>query len=141
MQDKFLFIGKFIDGALRVSAPTTWKKMISFFGDKEFQIIISSKKVKRTIAQNSFFYLNNRIVERETGIPAEEVHKTTAVAILGVKEIKMFGLKIQIPKSTSNLSKQEFCEFMDAYYELFQKKAGIELADYQEWKRLNGVPD
>lgn len=80
-------------------------------------ISLELPKPKRSIQQNSYYWLYLGVIERETGNDAEELHELFKVKFLPARSIVIKGKthehEVVVPRSTTSLSKVEFGEYMD----------------------------
>lgn len=93
---------------------------------------------KRSINQNRFYWLYLEQIEMETGNTANDLHEYLKRVLLTPKFITVLGKEIKIPKSTAELNKIEFGEYMEKINAL----TGVEIPDneaYKEW--LDSAPD
>jgi hypothetical protein len=67
----------------------------------------------RTLSQNALYWLYLEVIERETGNNANDMHEYFRRTLLPPKFIKVMGKEIKIPKSTTELKKTEFGDYMD----------------------------
>lgn len=67
----------------------------------------------RSLNQNQLYWLYLGVIERETGNNANELHEYFRRTLLTPKFIKVLGKEIKIPKSTTELSKLEFADYLD----------------------------
>lgn len=67
----------------------------------------------RSLNQNQLYWLFLGVIERETGNNANELHEYFRRTLLAPKFIKVLGKEIKIPKSTTELSKLEFADYLD----------------------------
>jgi hypothetical protein len=70
-------------------------------------------ETKRTLSQNSLYWLFLQVIERETGQPAQEVHEWAKRMFLPPKFITVQKKELKIPASTTQLSKHEMGEYLD----------------------------
>ena len=68
---------------------------------------------KRTLSQNRLYFAYLHIIERETGNDANDLHEFLKRTLLPPKFITVMGKEIKIPRSTTELNKIEFGEYMD----------------------------
>lgn len=72
---------------------------------------------KRTLAQNSYYWLYLTIIARETGNDAEDLHEFFRSKLLPRKMVKIKGnngvYEFEKLKSTTKLSKLDFGEYLD----------------------------
>lgn len=70
-------------------------------------------KTTRSLSQNSLLWFYYGIIEQETGNDANELHEYFKRAFLPPKFITVMGKELKIPKSTTELTKAEFGEFLE----------------------------
>lgn len=68
---------------------------------------------KRTLSQNRYYWAWLEHVEQETGNDASELNEYFKRAHLPPKFITVLGKEIKVPRSTTELSKTEFSDFLD----------------------------
>ena len=81
-----------------------------------FEVVIKDHDPKRTRDQNDLMWAICRAVAKETGHTAEEIKLRACYQLLGVEVFEVEGAIWAQPKSTSNLSKKEFSDFVDQLY-------------------------
>lgn len=100
---------------LRITSPDWYQDQINKFRDGEkVTLYISSRKPKRTLAQNSYYWgVYLPLVARETGEPSvERLHKLFAGMFLTEDIVEVLGHKVRMVKSTTVLSKNDFSEYI-----------------------------
>lgn len=101
------------------------KKVIKWFSDNfvRYQIeqfsegtnitaYISSKKPKRSLQQNNFYWHYLKLIEDETGNSSEDLHNYFKGKYLSKGITEVYGHKVRKVKSTTKLNKSEFAEYM-----------------------------
>lgn len=79
---------------------------------KEFSLHIDEKKPKRSEQQNRYYHLYLNMIADETGYTHGELHSLMKGKFL-TREIKeVMGQKVRITKSTTELSKSDFAEYI-----------------------------
>jgi hypothetical protein len=68
---------------------------------------------KRSLSQNKLYFAYLNIIEIETGNTADDLHQYFKRTLLPPKFIQVLGKEIKVPKSTTELSKIEFSDYMD----------------------------
>lgn len=112
--------------AFEVRGDDTNKKAVLLAGpyyrtflNKKFKIgdkgtmILSSKKPKRTIAQNNYYWVYLALIQDETGNDSEDLHEYFKTKFLQKKIAQVFGKPVQKYASTTNLSRLDFGEYID----------------------------
>lgn len=87
----------------------------------------------RSLSQNALYWLYLGVIERETGNNASDIHEYFRRTLLPPKFIKVMGKEIKIPKSTTELKKHEFAEYM----EKISSETNIEIPDTENY--LSGL--
>jgi len=78
-----------------------------------YDIRIEKHKKDRTKAQNSLLWLWLGIISNDTGESPENLHEIFKLKFLGTEKIQSLGYNIEIPKSTTRLTTQEFTDYLD----------------------------
>ena len=78
---------------------------------KEFRIEPLTKT--RSLSQNNLYWMYLEIIERETGNNANDMHEYFRRVLLSPKTLKVMGKEIKIARSTTELKKHEFSDYMD----------------------------
>lgn len=76
-------------------------------------ISIKTSRPKRSVAQNNFYWLYLGIISKETGNDMEDLHEFFKGKFLGGEIIEIFGEKVRRKGSTTNLSINDFSEYID----------------------------
>lgn len=98
-------------------------------GDK-LSITITSKKPKRTMRQNSYWWFYLTIASKETGHTPEELHEWAKRTCLPSKVTTVLGTPIRMKSSTQDLSVGEFCDLILN----FEEKTGIPAPETKNWE-------
>lgn len=78
-----------------------------------YDITITKYKKDRTKSQNSLMWLWLGIISNDTGESPENLHNIFKLRFLGTEKIQSMGYSIEIPKSTTKLTTQEFTDYLD----------------------------
>lgn len=78
---------------------------------KTYEIFL--RETKRTLSQNAFYWVYLELIEYEIGNNANDLHEYFRRALLPPKFLKVMGKEVKVPRSTTELSKTEFSEYMD----------------------------
>jgi hypothetical protein len=105
-------------GKLEISTPEKWKDYLLTFTDGTRMVVdLSRRKNKRSISQNSYYWLYLGVIENETGNLADDMHEYFKRKFLPPKEKRMVlnGVrrKFMIPGSTATLDKFDFGQYLD----------------------------
>lgn len=113
------FAGKIInqDGhnVLKINSPVWYQHQLSKFNDnEEVSLYISSRRPKRTVAQNNYYWgVYLPLIAKETGEHnLERLHKLFSGKHLTKGIVKVLGETVRMVKSTTTLSKPEFAEYI-----------------------------
>ena len=90
---------------------------------------------KRSLSQNALYWAYLGIIEYETGNNSDDLHELFKRTLLPPKFITVMGKEIKIPKSTTELSKLEFGEYMDK----ISAECGVPVPDPRELE--NFIPN
>jgi hypothetical protein len=90
---------------------------------KIYTVEITEKKVKRSLSQNSLYWLWLTCIEAETGNDKGDLHEVFKVKFLDSKAVELFGT-VFLRSSTTNLDTKQFKEYLDK----IQLFASVELA-------------
>lgn len=78
-----------------------------------YDITITKYKKDRTKSQNSLMWMWLGIISNDTGESPENLHNIFKLRFLGTEKIQSMGYSIEIPKSTTKLTTQEFTDYLD----------------------------
>jgi hypothetical protein len=78
-----------------------------------YDITIAKYKKDRTASQNKLMWLWLGIISNDTGESPENLHQVFKLRFLGTEKIQSMGYSIEIPKSTTKLTTQEFTDYLD----------------------------
>lgn len=98
---------------LALVAPLYWQHALNKLPvGKKVWIKIDTREPKRSEQQNKFYWLYLDMIAESTGHRPEELHELFKgkFLTLGIKEI--YGEKTRVKRSTTTLSKSEFCEYI-----------------------------
>jgi len=86
------------------------------FPDGKYNLEINKRTEGRSQQQNRYYWLYLGIVSRESGHTTEELHQLFRGMFLskGIKEV--MGKPVRVTKSTTELSKNDFCEYLAEIY-------------------------
>ena len=74
---------------------------------------LSNKKPKRSLQQNNFYHLYKQLISDETGQPVDALHVLFKGKFLSKGITEVLGEKVRVVKSTTELTKLEFVEFLE----------------------------
>ena len=81
--------------------------------DGVYRVTIEPYKKDRSKAQNSLMWMWLGIIANDTGNSPESLHEIFKMKFLGTEKINSLGYSIEIPKSTTKLTTQEFTDYLD----------------------------
>lgn len=70
-------------------------------------------ETKRSDNQHRYYWLYLGIIERETGNDSNDLHEYFKRVFLPAKFIQVMGKEVKIPKSTKELTKNDFGEYLE----------------------------
>lgn len=106
-----------------------FKKWLNQFEGKEVQLEILPKRSKRSDNQNRYYWMYLGLISSETGHTEDELHAFFKGKFLTKRITEILGEKTRITKSTTELSRGEFCDYLVEISQLTQ----IELPDTTEF--------
>lgn len=77
-----------------------------------FSVEIKLYKKKRSLAQNRTYWNWIKTIAEVCGYEKEELHETFKIRMLGYQAKLIFGEPVQLVRSTSKLTTQEFAEYL-----------------------------
>ncbi|MBS4082942.1 MAG: hypothetical protein KGZ73_05275 [Rhizobiales bacterium] len=93
------------------------KASIAWKGWKEthdgVSIVISEDKPSRSRSQNSFYWTYLEVIARDTGDNADDLHEFFKRKLLAPVFKTIRGEEVKLPRSTTDLDKLEFTEYLD----------------------------
>lgn len=102
------------NGKPRIETPESYKRYLSGFNEGEKIVIdIEKKKNKRSLSQNSYYWIYLGVIENETGNTADDLHEYFKRKFLLPQVKTILGVEMKLPASTTGLSKHDFSEFLD----------------------------
>lgn len=99
---------------LKVTTETLYKRIIdSFKVGTKLSLIVEEEKNRRSLTQNAYYWVYLGVIAEETGHLPEELHAYFKRVMLPPKNLTVLGKSIKVPKSTADLSKIEFGDYLD----------------------------
>lgn len=121
-----VFLAKLKDGNLDFGSDFNRGRFKQFARDNDGkQIRIELPEAKRSDRQHRYYWLYLEIIERETGNDANDLHELFKRIFLKPKHLTVMGKEFVIPKSTKDLTKIEFGEYLERICE----RTGVPLPD------------
>lgn len=96
---------------------------------KVYEIHMRSRK--RTVSQNKLYWKFLELIEKETGNNANDLHELFRRTLLSPTFIQVMGKEIKIPRSTTELSRTEFSDYIDK----ISAESGVPVPDTEDWKK------
>jgi hypothetical protein len=106
------------EGRFHIRNRPQFEREVSQFADCELWVTIEKKRSKRSIQQNRYYFgvcvslIQERFKELGTDCSKEDVHCFLRGKFLYNEAISEHGEVFQIPRSTTELSKSEFMDYI-----------------------------
>ena len=104
------------------------RRFFSQWNGKEVRLEVSELKSKRSEQQNRYYFLYLSLIEDETGNKKEDLRNYFKGKFLTSGLTEIYGDKVRQIKSTTELSKGEFCNYLVEISQL----TGIELPNTED---------
>ena len=115
---------------LQLNSPTYFQGIIERLPlNSELTLWFDERKLKRSEAQNRFYWLYLNLIEQETGNSADDMHLLFRGLFLSKGITEVFGHKVRQVKSTTDLNKSEFTEYLLK----IEEKTDVPLPDTSEF--------
>lgn len=108
---------------------TMFKRWLAQWEGQDVSLEVSTRKSKRSGEQNRYYWLYLTLIKEETGNEIEDLHSYFKGKFLTQRISEIYGDKYRVTKSTTDLSKGEFCEYLVNISSLTQ----VELPDTTEY--------
>lgn len=111
---KNIFLAKSINGKLDFGSDlneSRLKQCVKDNPNKTFRVEMVESK--RSLPQNSYYWLYLGVIARETGDDENSLHEYFRRTLLPPKMITVMKKEIRVPTSTTELSKVDFGEYLD----------------------------
>lgn len=95
--------------------------------DKPYFAEIKQIRHRRTIDQNSLYWLWLKCLQDETGEDKERLHEYFKARYLGVSTVEVFGVDVQMSASTTKLDTKEMTHYLDRIQQFALADWGIAL--------------
>lgn len=110
--DSFIFTGSLIAGKIIPKNPRYVRGMLATYADTEIRVVVERRKRSRSREQNNYYWgVVLPEIATHTGHSAEELHEIFKAKYLS-RKVLWRGGDIKIPSSTTDLSTNEFAEFL-----------------------------
>ena len=95
--------------------------------DKPYFAEIKQIRRRRTIDQNSLYWLWLKCLQDETGEDKERLHEYFKARYLGISTVEVFGVDVQMSASTTKLDTKEMTHYLDRIQQFALVDLGIAL--------------
>ena len=95
--------------------------------DKPYFAEIKQIRHRRTIDQNSLYWLWLKCLQDETGEDKDRLHEYFKARYLGVSTVEVFGVDVQMSASTTKLDTKEMTHYLDRIQQFALADLGIAL--------------
>ena len=99
---------------------------------REYEAKIVKKTEKRTLAQNRLYYLWLNCISAETGNDVEDLHEYLKRTFLGTRYRIIYGEGITTSFSTTDLSTEQFTEYLEKVQRWANVEQGIILPNPED---------
>jgi hypothetical protein len=124
----FLFKAK--DGTMDWGSDFNLARLRQHLKENEGKIYRVEPQIStRSLSQNNLYWMYLQIIERETGNNANDLHEYFRRKFLPPKFIKVMGQEVKIARSTTELKKHEFSEYM----EKISAETGVAVPDTESY--------
>lgn len=100
-------------GLLEPDNPKLWRDFLFGFEGKRISLEARLWSRKRTISQNKYYWKYLEAIEEKTGHDVYELHEYFRRIFLRPVERTVLGQTALYPRSTTELNKDEFSEYLD----------------------------
>lgn len=100
----------------------------------QLSVTITNKKPKRSENQNRFLWLYYSVIAKESGNSEIEVHEWAKSACMPSRIVKVFGDPVRMKQSTTELTVNEFNEFISK----IQERTGVPIPDTTDFNLTGG---
>ena len=108
------FIFKSNKGVWDFGSEFNYKRFLQYLKENDNKhFMIEPLTRTRSLSQNNLYWMYLEIIERETGNNANDLHEYFRRVLLSPKTLKVMGKEIKIARSTTELKKHEFSDYMD----------------------------
>ena len=112
------------------------ERVIAYITDlpdgKRYNVRVTLKREKRTVDQNSLFWLWIACIADETGNEKMYLHEFFKGKFLGYNEQVVFGQVVTTPKTTTTLDTKQFTNYLEDIKVFAAAELGIILPDPED---------
>lgn len=94
---------------------------------KEYDVTVDRHKVRRSVPQNSLYWLWLQCISDETGGDREQIHEELKTMYLPTKHIRGLFDEVVRPMSTTALDTKQFTDYLDKIQVFASVELGIVL--------------
>lgn len=123
-----IFYGKSIKGNIVWDNNKALMEYLVSVEGKSLTIKIDREKTVRSHNQNSYYWFYLRLIANDTGHSEDELHQLFKRIFLPPEFKTILGTEVKIPRTTKNLSKWEFGQYLDKIC----AKTGVPLPDVKQ---------
>ena len=107
-------------------------KVSSLGLNKVHQVKITCKRGKRTIDQNSLYWMWLSCISDNTGEDTERLHRFFKAKYILKENISLFGENIESEPTTTNLDTKQFTEYLNKIQVFASSELGINLPNPED---------
>jgi hypothetical protein len=96
---------------------------------KKYIVDVKVKRERRTVNQNSLYWLYMACIQDETGEHKDNLHAYFKTKFLGVDERQCFGHRFFLPNTTTSLDTKQFTYYIERVKQFASAELGISLPD------------
>jgi hypothetical protein len=114
-----------------ITKPIELERVISYLSKidllKQWSVSVSLIKSKRSIDQNSLYWLWLAAIESETGNSKEDLHEYFKDKYLGYKVNNVFDSEVKTRISTTKINTKEFTDYLEKIHLFVLEEIGVNL--------------
>ncbi len=129
-----IFYGKSENGQINFTNKKAISDYLASVDKKNLVIKIDREKSHRSLNQNAYYWFYLRLVANDTGHTEDELHQLFKRIFLPPVFIEVLGRQIKTPRTTKDLSKAEFGQYLDK----IAMETGIPLPPIKEMTDMMG---
>lgn len=99
---------------------------------REYEVVISKRTAKRSLAQNRLYHLWLNCISAETGNDTEMLAEYFKNKFLYVRHRIIYGSQVSVVPSTTTLNTEEFKEYLDKIQQWASAEQGIILPNPED---------
>lgn len=107
----YIWRGNVENGKLTLREPEKFKQYTSSLRG-EIELILRKWRSRRSNSQNALYWMYLNLISEQTGNTEEDLHEIFKKSFLIPKIIKYKGQEVEVPKSTTELDKGQFVEYL-----------------------------